>query len=173
MIPAVRLTGPNESCFVSSTFAVIRQTQNSVPKSINNTLTFLLFSCSIIILVLLKGVRPRLGFASTPTAESNQTCLNCRGHWYSWIPSKSTPTAESNQTCLNCRGHWYSWIPSISTPAICGCKGNANRAKYKTKTHFFVFIYETQPTLTKGQRLCKSSECKRRSSLKTQPHDCL
>ena len=44
---------------VSNTFAVIRQTQNSVPKSINSTLTFFLLSCSIVILVLLKGVHPK------------------------------------------------------------------------------------------------------------------
>ena len=65
MIPAVRLMGPNDSCFVSKTFAVIRQTQNSVPKSINSTLTRF-FSCSILFLVLLKRVRPSLGFRKYP-----------------------------------------------------------------------------------------------------------
>ena len=37
--PLQKIEFPNESCFVSSTFAVIRQTQNRVPKSINSTLT--------------------------------------------------------------------------------------------------------------------------------------
>ena len=41
--PPVMLTAPNEICFVSSTFAVIRQTQNSVLKSMNSTLTCCFF----------------------------------------------------------------------------------------------------------------------------------
>ena len=36
-------TGPKDICFVSSTFAVIRQTQKSVLKSMNSTLTVFLF----------------------------------------------------------------------------------------------------------------------------------
>ena len=39
------LNSPIDNCFVSSTFAVIRQTQNNVLKSINSTLTCFLFVC--------------------------------------------------------------------------------------------------------------------------------
>ena len=41
--PPVIVTGPKAICFVSSTFAVIRQTQNSMPNSMNSTLTCSLF----------------------------------------------------------------------------------------------------------------------------------
>ena len=37
--PPVMFIGPIEICFVSNTFAVIRQTQNSMLKNINSTLT--------------------------------------------------------------------------------------------------------------------------------------
>ena len=43
------LMGPNESCFVSSTFAAMRQTQKSMLKSMNSTLTCLFFVCMILV----------------------------------------------------------------------------------------------------------------------------
>ena len=44
-MPAVMLNGPNMICFVAKRFADMRQTQNSIPKSIKDTLTVFPFIC--------------------------------------------------------------------------------------------------------------------------------
>ena len=45
-MPAVMLNGPNMICFVAKRFADMRQTQNSIPKSIKDTLTIFPFILS-------------------------------------------------------------------------------------------------------------------------------